>query len=103
MAGPGDGKRVVITGAGRGLGRAFALALAREGASLVINDVDGEALGETATQIEDSGGTAVAVTGPVTEFEVCEEIVEQCVAKFEAIDCLVNNAAHARDRTLFHM
>jgi NAD(P)-dependent dehydrogenase (short-subunit alcohol dehydrogenase family) len=98
-----EGKAAVVTGAGRGLGRAYALALAAEGASVVINDVDESNASSVVGEIEGSGGKAAASIGSVASFEYCEQLVQTCVDKFGKIDILVNNAGIVRDRTLIKM
>src|SRR6478609_419272 len=86
-----DGEAVIVTGAGRGLGRAFALDAAREGASVLVNDVDDTA-DAVATEITAAGGRALAVHGSVTSWEDAARIVERCVNAFGRLDGLVNNA-----------
>ncbi len=86
-----DGEAVIVTGAGRGLGRAFALDAAREGASVLVNDVD-DAADAVATEITAAGGRALAVHGSVTSWEDAARIVERCVNAFGRLDGLVNNA-----------
>jgi NAD(P)-dependent dehydrogenase (short-subunit alcohol dehydrogenase family) len=88
-----DGKAVVITGAGRGLGRAYALHAAKAGAAVVVNDVDGELARHVAGRIQESGGRAVASTHSVADPEQASAAIERCVTVFGAIDGLVNNAA----------
>ena len=97
------GKRVVVTGSSRGLGRAFAVRLASEGAEVVINGTNEAALAETAGQIESASGTCVQVLGSVAEIQTCEQLVETCVQQFGGIDVMVNNAGIVRDRTLLKM
>ncbi|GAA2994199.1 SDR family NAD(P)-dependent oxidoreductase [Actinokineospora diospyrosa] len=87
-----DGKAVVVTGAGRGLGAAFAAHLARAGAAVVVNDVDGAAAKGVAARIRRDGGAAVASGHSVADAEQAEAIVELCAAEFGAVDGLVNNA-----------
>ncbi len=98
-----DGKRVVITGSSRGLGRAFAIAMAREGASVVLNGTNLEALAEVEGTIRSAGGSVVAVPGSVAEESTCEALVAGCVDAFGGIDVMVNNAGIVRDRTLMKM
>jgi NAD(P)-dependent dehydrogenase (short-subunit alcohol dehydrogenase family) len=86
------GKSVVVTGAGRGLGAAYALACARQGASLVVNDIDGDAAQETTEAISSMGGAAVAEQGNVASAADADRIVERCVREYGRIDGLVNNA-----------
>ena len=98
-----DGKRMVITGSSRGLGRGFAIASAREGASVVVNGTNATALGETVEAIEEHGGAVVPVRGSVAEPEVAKQLVATCVERFGGIDVMVNNAGVVRDRTLLKM
>jgi 3-oxoacyl-[acyl-carrier protein] reductase len=98
-----DGKRIVITGASRGLGRGFAVALAEAGARVVINGTNAEHLAATARAIADAGGVSASVVGTVADDAVCEEIVATCVERFGGIDVAVNNAGVAIDRTLLKM
>ncbi len=107
-----SGKAAVITGAGRGLGRAFAKALAVEGASVVVNDLGTELDGaggaqspadEVVSEIIKAGGQAVASYDTVTTTEGGENIIQTCVNSFGKIDVLVNNAGILRDRMIFNM
>ncbi|HEX6487825.1 MAG TPA: SDR family oxidoreductase [Candidatus Dormibacteraeota bacterium] len=93
----------MVTGAGRGLGRAYALALAAEGASVVINDVDEQNAAGVVKEIESNGGKAKASTGSVDSAEYCASLIQTCVEAFGKIDILVNNAGIVRDRTLIKM
>lgn len=88
-----DGRAVVITGAGRGLGRAFARHAAGAGAAVVVNDVDAEPAHETVTAIEAAGGTAVASVGSVADAGYARALISLCRNRFGRIDGLVNNAA----------
>lgn len=85
-------KAVVVTGAGRGLGRAFAVRAAAQGAAVVVNDLAGDAAAETAATISDAGGVAVVETGSISEWSFCESLIRRCVDQFGHIDGLVNNA-----------
>lgn len=87
-----SGKNVVITGAARGLGAAYARAAAKEGATLVINDIDEDPLKEVAEEIAQSGGRAIAHPGDVSKWTVAQSLIERCVADLGSIDGLVNNA-----------
>ena len=98
-----DGKRIVVTGASRGLGRAFARALSAEGAHLVLNGTNESLLHEVVADIENGGGTAVAVVGTVADDAVAEAIVGASVDSFGGLDAVVNNAGIVRDRTLMNM
>jgi NAD(P)-dependent dehydrogenase (short-subunit alcohol dehydrogenase family) len=93
---------VIVTGAGQGLGREHALALAAEGARVVVNDL-GEAAKAVAEEINASGGTAVADSGDVSDWAYAEALVRRAVAEFGTLDALVNNAGINRDRMLVSM
>ncbi len=86
------GRAVVVTGSGRGLGRAYAMAAAAEGASVVVNDVDGDTARETAGWIRDAGHIAVANADSVAEPESAERLIAACVDHYGHLDGLVNNA-----------
>jgi NAD(P)-dependent dehydrogenase (short-subunit alcohol dehydrogenase family) len=105
-----EGKVAVVTGAGRGIGRAIALLMAKHGAGVVVNDLgaglDGEGAdaspaGETVALIEKSGGRAIANGESVADPAGAERIVESAVARFGRIDVVVNNAGILRDG-IFH-
>lgn len=87
-----SGKAVVVTGAGRGLGRAFALHAAQAGASVVVNDVDGELAEQTAEDIVAQGGTAVVSDHTVSDPEQASAIIRLSLDEFGRLDGLVNNA-----------
>ncbi|HVV13917.1 SDR family oxidoreductase [Amycolatopsis sp.] len=87
-----DGRAVVVTGAGRGLGEAFAVHLAQAGCRVVVNDVDLELAERTAGNIRAHGGEAVASGHSVTDPAQASALVQLCVEEFGAIDGLVNNA-----------
>ncbi|HEX6470096.1 MAG TPA: SDR family oxidoreductase [Streptosporangiaceae bacterium] len=92
-----DGHAVVVTGAGRGLGRAYAVHAARSGAAVVVNDIDAAASERVAQDIRAFGGTSVASGHSVADPDAAAELVDLCVRSFGAIDGLVNNAG------LFHL
>ncbi|MEV4314571.1 SDR family oxidoreductase [Actinocrispum sp. NPDC049592] len=85
-----DGKAVVVTGAGRGLGRAFALHAANSGAAVVVNDID--EVESVVAEIEAFGGRTVAGRADVTDPDQVRALIDLCVTEFGAIDGLVNNA-----------
>jgi NAD(P)-dependent dehydrogenase (short-subunit alcohol dehydrogenase family) len=91
-----DGKAVVITGAGAGLGEAYARHAARHGARLVLNDVSPAAAEKIAGDIRAAGGEAVASPGDVSSWDYAGELIATCVAAFGRIDGLVNNAGILR-------
>jgi len=98
-----EGKCVVVTGAGRGIGRGHSMVLAAEGARVVVNDVDrGEAEG-VVKEIEAAGGIALANGDDVGTREGCEALVAQCVSEWGRIDAAVNNAGIVRDRSFLKM
>ncbi|WP_432993635.1 SDR family NAD(P)-dependent oxidoreductase [Dactylosporangium sp. CA-233914] len=92
MSGHLSGKAVVVTGAGRGLGAAYARLAAAEGASVIVNDVDPASAAAVVTEIRAAGGRAEAAAGSVATWAGAGAIIDACVAAFGAIDGLVNNA-----------
>lgn len=106
------GRTAIVTGAGRGLGRAHALMLARQGANVLVNDLGSSAGGEGADQtpaqevvaeIEKLGGKAAINTSDVSNWRAAQEMVEQAVDTFGGLDILVSNAGILRDRMLINM
>jgi len=97
------GKTAVVTGAGRGLGLAYARALARAGARVVVNDADAATAEQAVKVITDEGGTAVAAPGAVGTSEVADALVDRAVEAFGRLDVLVTNAGILRDRVLWKM
>src|SRR3954468_11858997 len=110
---PGVQDRViVVTGAGGGLGREYALTLAREGACVVVNDLGGSRDGSGAgsamadhvvTEIKDAGGRAVANYDSVAEAEGAENIIKTALDEFGKVDGVVSNAGILRDGTFHKM
>lgn len=93
----------VVTGAGQGLGRAYATALAESGAAVVVNDVNGDSAAETVGLIEEAGGVGVAVVAAVGDTESAELLVSTAVSEFGRLDIMVTNAGILRDRVLWNM
>ncbi|MDH6277248.1 NAD(P)-dependent dehydrogenase (short-subunit alcohol dehydrogenase family) [Aurantimicrobium minutum] len=87
------GKTVIITGAAGGLGRAFALGFAREGANLVIADMNAAGAAETVALVEAEGVKAIAVSVNVADKASCEAMVQSTLDAFGSVDVLINNAA----------
>jgi len=97
------GKVAVVTGGGRGLGRAYAVALAAAGAAVVVNDVDDQAVEEVVTQITAAGGRAVGVPAAVGTADAADLLVARAVEAFGRLDALCTNAGILRDRVLWNM
>src|SRR5687768_9892243 len=107
-----EGKVAIVTGAGRGIGREHALALARAGAKVVVNDL-GASLGGEGTdatpaqsvvnEIVAAGGEAVANYDDVSKFDAAEHMVQRAIERYGRLDILVNNAGILRDRMLVNM
>lgn len=94
------GKVALITGAGRGIGRALAELLGTEGAHVVVNDIDAEPARETATAVRAAGGEAVVCTGSVTADDFADRFVGSAVDEFGGIDIIVNNAGYTWDNVI---
>src|SRR5436190_19485515 len=107
-----DGRVVIVTGAGRGIGREEAILFAAEGAKVVVNDLGREADGSggmqpVAQQVVDDikamGGEAIANTDDVSDWEGAQRMINSAIETFGALDTLVNNAGILRDRMLVNM
>jgi NAD(P)-dependent dehydrogenase (short-subunit alcohol dehydrogenase family) len=98
-----DGRVVIVTGAGRGIGRAHALAFAAEGARVVVNDISPEPARDVVAEIEASGGRAVANSDDVADWTGAADLVTSAVDTLGRLDILVNNAGFLRDRMLVNL
>ena len=107
-----DGRVVIITGAGRGLGREHALAFAAEGAKIVVNDLGGANDGsgsdmtpaqQTVADIKGMGGEAIVNTDNVADWDGAKRMIDSAIEAFGDLDILVNNAGILRDRVLVNM
>lgn len=112
MSGLCEGRVCIVTGAGRGIGREYALMLAAEGAKVVVNDLGGARDGtgvdlgpahEVVAEIITAGGTAMANGDNVADFAGAERLINSAVSEFGGLDVLVNNAGILRDRMLTNM
>jgi NAD(P)-dependent dehydrogenase (short-subunit alcohol dehydrogenase family) len=112
MPGICEGRVVIVTGAGRGIGRSHALAFAREGASVIVNDIGAELdgtgsssgpAGEVVDQIRAMGGKAIANGDDVSDFDSAERMIQAAINEFGTLNVIVNNAGILRDRTLANM
>ena len=97
------GKVAIVTGSGRGLGLAYALELAAQGASVVVNDVDASIAADAVQSIRDAGGNAVALVAPVGTSETAKALVAAAVDNFGRLDILVTNAGVLRDTVVWKM
>jgi 3-oxoacyl-[acyl-carrier protein] reductase len=100
---PLAGRAAIVTGAGRGIGRAIAERLAREGADICVTDLDEEPAFETAGAIERLGGRAIAVPGSVADLEHCQSAARQAADAFGDLHILINNAGLTRDAMVHTM
>ena len=107
-----EGRVAIVTGAGRGVGRAYALMLAAQGARVVVNDLGATAGGEGADlspaeevvrEITAAGGTAIADGTDISNFEAAKGLIDNTVEQFGKLDVLINNAGILRDRMMVNM
>ena len=96
-------KVAIVTGAAQGIGKVIALALADQGADLVVSDVNDEGLQDVCREIKTRGREALAVKANVASLSDCEEMIKQGLDRFGKIDILVNNAGITRDTVLLRM
>ncbi|WP_287460489.1 SDR family NAD(P)-dependent oxidoreductase, partial [Accumulibacter sp.] len=97
------GKVAIVSGSGRGIGRAVALKLAAEGAHVVVNDVDTAPAAETVSDIVAAGGQAVACVGSVTTADFAERFVQTALSQFGGLDIIINNAGYTWDNVVQKM
>ena len=97
------GKVALVTGAAQGIGKSVALLLARNGADIVVSDINLEKAEETAKEIESIGPKTIAVKVDVANFKDVEQMVEAILKKFGKIDILINNAGITRDKLILRM
>ena len=98
-----EGKVALITGSGRGIGRAIALKLASEGARIVVNDLDAEPAQETVQAISEAGGQAVACVGSVAAPDFADRFIGTAVSEYKGLDIIVNNAGYTWDSVIQKM
>ena len=98
-----NGQVALVTGAGRGIGQAIALALAKNGADIVISDIMKESVDEAVKEVEALGRKALGILGDVSKFADCEAMVNAGKDAFGKIDILVNNAGITRDNLIMRM
>jgi len=96
-----DDRVAIVTGAGRGIGRATALRLARDGAAVVVNDIDGEVAAQTVALVEAEGGRAILHVANTVDLAAAEGLCKAAVDEFGKLDIVVNNAGTTRDK-MFH-
>ncbi|QAY59323.1 SDR family oxidoreductase [Microbacterium protaetiae] len=98
-----EGKVAIVTGSGRGLGLAYAQELARQGAAVIVNDVDEATAAEAVASITSAGGKATAVVAPVGSTETAQRLVQAAVESYSRLDIVVTNAGVLRDKVLWKM
>ena len=91
-------RTVIITGAGGGFGRAYALALGLEGANVVVNDINADTASKTVEDIISNGGRAIIDTNDITSYDASFDIVDSAIKEFGSLHAVINNAGNNRDR-----
>jgi len=98
-----DGKVALVTGSGRGIGRAIALKFAAEGARVVVNDLDADPADDVVAEIREAGGQAVACAGSVTAPDFAERFIGTAWNEYKGLDIIVNNAGYTWDNVIQKM
>ena len=99
-----DGKVAIVTGSSRGIGRGIAIELGSRGAAVVVNYLNSAAAAEdVVSQIQSSGGQAIAHQADVSDFNAAQELIKYAIEKFGGLDILVNNAGITRDKLIMMM
>jgi 3-oxoacyl-[acyl-carrier protein] reductase len=98
-----DGKGAVVTGGGRGIGRGHCIHLAKNGASVVVNDIDRGEAEKVVAEIAAAGGKAVASDDDISSREGARALIQRCVDEFGGVHVLVNNAGNVKDRSFLKM
>ena len=98
-----QGKVAIVTGAGRGLGRAESLELARQGVRVIVNDFEAGPADEVVNEIKAAGGDATAHTGDVADWDTAKALISLAADTYGSLDILINNAGILRDRMIFNM
>lgn len=98
-----NGRVAIVTGSGRGIGRAAVTALAQEGVNVVVTDIDPRAVEETCVALRHNGHAVLGVTADVCDAEQVQHLVDRTVETFGKVDILVNNAGFTRDNYLVKM
>jgi NAD(P)-dependent dehydrogenase (short-subunit alcohol dehydrogenase family) len=98
-----DDKVAIITGSGRGIGKAIAELFAKEGAAVTVSDIDGDVCQETAQELIDAGYKAIGCKADVTNLEEVQQMVDDTVAAFGTVDILINNAGITKDAMIHKM